>query len=313
MTVLNRFKDTDKYPRKLREKFATFIGLADERALFLKKEEMDRCGWHGNIADFPNASEEEYEFKDGTVKDGIMFKTPRLIILRGAHKSDPTFLEKSEKDPLTKRDKSTIMGFYEDAKYLWDNWKQENVGGKEAAPFKVRRIMLVYLVDKNGKQAHSKPIVLSLGGGAQKNFVEKYSQFLEQLESAYAKATGDTNAEGFGEKMCASVIWTPTFGVTKFGGYNAKVLNPNKWVEPTPDTIADFWPKKDEDIDNYENIYECFPVEAYGKNFFKQMQEEVGINALAPGVDISAAPVLPAADDLGKRSRETGELVGGLT
>jgi hypothetical protein len=173
--------------------------------------------------------------------------------------------------------------------------------------------MLVYLVDKNGKQTHSKPIVLSLGGGAQKNFVEKYSQFLEQLESAYAKATGDTNAEGFGEKMCASVIWTPTFGVTKFGGYNAKVLNPNKWVEPTPNTIADFWPKKDEDIDNYENIYECFPVESYGKNFFKQMQEEVGINALAPGVDISAPPVLPAADDLGKRSVETGELVGGLT
>ena len=77
------------------------------------------------------------------------------------------------------------------------------------------------------------------------------------------------------------------------------------------DTIADFWPKNDEDIDNYENIYECFPVEAYGKNFFKQMQEEVGINALAPGVDLNAAPVLPAADDLGKRSAETGELVGG--
>ena len=81
-----------------------------------------------------------------------MFKTPRLIILRGGHKSDPTFLEKSEKDPLTKRDKSTIMGFYEDAKYLWDKWKEDNAGGKEAAPFKVRRIMLVYLVDKNGKQ-----------------------------------------------------------------------------------------------------------------------------------------------------------------
>ena len=31
-------KDTDKYPRRLREKFATFIGLSDEKALFLKKE-----------------------------------------------------------------------------------------------------------------------------------------------------------------------------------------------------------------------------------------------------------------------------------
>ena len=312
MTVLDRFKDTDKYPRRLREKFATFIGLSDEKALFLKKEEMDRCGWHGDVDDFPNASEETYEFRDGTVKEGIMFRTPRLILIRGAQNTDPTFLEKNEEGPDGKN-KSTIMGFYEDAKYLWDNWKTENAGGSKSSPYKVRRIMLVYLVDKNGKAVHSKPVVLSLGGGAQKNFVQKYSQFLEQLESSYAKATGDTNAEGFGEKMCASVIWTPTFGVTKFGDFGAKVLSPNKWLEPTPKTIANFWPKKDEDIDNYENIYECFPVEAYGKNFFKQMQEEVGINALAPGVDLSAAPVLPAADDLGQRNRETGELVGGLT
>ena len=42
MSVLSRFKDTDKYPRKLREKFANFIGLYDEISLFLKKEEMDR-------------------------------------------------------------------------------------------------------------------------------------------------------------------------------------------------------------------------------------------------------------------------------
>ena len=41
MTVLDRFKDTDKYPRRLREKFATLIGLRDEKALFLKKEESD--------------------------------------------------------------------------------------------------------------------------------------------------------------------------------------------------------------------------------------------------------------------------------
>jgi len=313
MTVLDRFKDTDKYPRRLREKFATLIGLRDEKALFLKKEEMDRCGWHGNIADFPNASEEEFEFSDGDVKDGIMFKSLRLIILRGAHNTEPTFLEKSDKDPLTGKNKSTIMGYYEDAKFLWDDWKKENKGLHKTSPYKVRRIMLVYIVNKEGKPVHNKPIVLSLAGGAQKNFVEKYSQFLEQLESCYAKATGDTNAEGFGEKMCASVIWTPTFGVTKFGEFDAKVLSPNKWVEPTPETIANFWPKKEEDIDNYENIYECFPVEAYGKNFFKQMKEEFGINALAPGVDLSAAPVLPAADDLGKRSNETGELVGGLT
>ena len=45
--------------------------------------------------------------------------------------------------------------------------------------------------------------------------------------------------------MCASVIWTPTFGVTKFGGYNAKSYIHQKWVIPDEDTIADFWPKKE--------------------------------------------------------------------
>ena len=81
-----------------------------------------------------------------------MFKTPRLIILRGAHKSDPTFLEKSEKDPLTKREKAPS----------WVSMKMLNTSGitgnrrmqvERSSTFKVRRIMLVYLVDKNGKQA----------------------------------------------------------------------------------------------------------------------------------------------------------------
>ena len=67
--------------------------------------------------------------------------------------------------------------------------------------------------------------------------------------------------------MCASVIWTPTFGVTKFGGYNAKVLNPHKWVEPTPETIADFWPKKDEDIDNYEKHLRMLPCRVLRQEF----------------------------------------------
>ena len=51
MTVLDRFKDTDKYPRRLREKFATLIGLRDEKALFLKKEEMCFFGEETNVLD----------------------------------------------------------------------------------------------------------------------------------------------------------------------------------------------------------------------------------------------------------------------
>ena len=31
------------------------------------------------------------------------------------------------------------MGFYEDAKYLWDNWKQENAGGKRISTLQSKK------------------------------------------------------------------------------------------------------------------------------------------------------------------------------
>ena len=79
------------------------------------------------------------------------------------------------------------------------------------------------------------------------------------------------------------------------------------WKEPTEKTILSFWPKDTKTIDDLEKVWEACPIEVYASKFFKQLEKEVGINALKPGVDL-AAPALPATADLGKRDPDTGEI-----
>ena len=304
MSVLDRFKDTEKYPRQMRELgMLIILNRRQNPGIFLKDIHADRCGWFGKPSQLPDAEHTQEEFGDsGKLEDGILFRTPRLVILRGGYKDDPTFVENSA-------EKGAIEGLYSDMSHLWDVWAQNNPD--KAPPYRRRRLVLCYLVDAKGAPLHKKPLILSLHGGAAKILCQRYAQFLEQLEVAYSNATGDKAAQGFGGKMCASVIWTPTFGSEKYGETRkSDIAVPKSWVIPDEDTILNFWPQKESLIDDYEDVYETCPPEVYAQKFFKQCEREIGINALKPGVDITN-PVLPAADNLGDRD-ETGALVGGL-
>ena len=79
------------------------------------------------------------------------------------------------------------------------------------------------------------------------------------------------------------------------------------WKEPTEKNILTFWPKDNKKIDEIEEVWKSCPIEVYASRFFKQLEKEVGINALKPGVDL-ASPALPATTDLGKRDPDTGEI-----
>ena len=303
MSVLDRFKDTEKYPRQMRELgMLLILNRRKDPGIFLKDTHADRCGWFGKPSQFPDAEHTEEEFGGGTIEEGILFRTPRLIILRGGYKDDPTFVENSE-------EKGAIEGLYGDMNHLWDTWKENNPD--KPVPYRGRRLVLCYLVDSKGAPVHKKPLILSCHGGAARLLCQKYSQFLEQLETAYANHTGDKAAQGFGEKMCSSVIWTPTFGSEKYGDKRkSDIAVPESWEIPDEDNILNFWPKKAADIDHIEEVWESCPPEVYANKYFKQCEKEIGFHALKPGVDITN-PVLPATT-LGERD-EAGALAGGLT
>ena len=304
LAQLERFLNTEKYPGVMREMAkALIINDKSTPGIFVKETDLARCGWHGKPAQLPDAELKIHMFGNGERENGLFITGARMIIVRGAFKDDISFVENSKEN-------GAIEGIYGEVNHLYDEWEQNHPG--EPIPYRRRRLILFYLVDSKGAPLHSKPLVLAIHGGAAKEFCTNYATYIEQAESVFAKVTGQKSAQGFNEKMCASLIWSPTFGSMMYGeSRKSPIAYPESWVEPTVSNLTTLWPKKDEDIDHYEEVWDTCTPQVYASKYFKQCEKEIGFHALKPGVDIANC-TLPAADNsLGARDA-TGAIAGGL-
>lgn len=283
---------------------AQILNDKSQCGLFLKDTALARIGWSGDVKDFPKAEEYVHTYNNGDKNEGIFFKTPRMVLLHCGFRKDVTFIENSEK--------GGIDGIYPRDSYLYDDWEEANPG--KPTPYKRRRLLLMFLVNKDGAAVHKKPLILSIHGGASNLFCDAYATFIEQLESAFADRMGLKSAAGFDPKQAAAAIFTPTFGAQLYGGEKAKswIAYPEKWAVPTAETVEDFFPKEAEDIDFIENVWETCPPTVYAANFFKQCEKEIGYHAIKPGLDFTLPPVEGGRGTkalFGARDEETGEVV----
>ena len=303
-SVLNRYLNTEKYQGEMRE--LVNCQILNEKSmcgLFLKDTALARIGWSGDVKDFPSAKEYTHTYNNGDKNDGIFFKTPRMVVIHCGFSRDVTFIENS--------DKGGIEGIYPRDSFLYDDFQAAHPD--KPVPYKRRRLVLMFLVNADGAAVHKKPLVLSIHGGASKLFCEAYATFVEQLESAFADRMGLKSAAGFDPKQSAAAIFTPTFGAQLYGGDKAKswIAYPEKWVVPTAETVEDFFPKNDEDIDFVESVHSTCPPEVYAKSFFDQINKEIGYHAIKPGLDFTLPPVEGGKSSralLGARDEETGEI-----
>jgi hypothetical protein len=304
MSVLDRYKNTEKYQGVLRE-FCNCQILNDKTkcGLFLKDTVLTRIGWNGTPDMFPDAEEYEHTYNNGDSNKGIFFKSPRMVILHCGFRKDVTFIENS--------DKGGIEGIYPRDSYLYDDWQEKNPN--KPSPYKRRRLVLTFLVNEDGMPVHKKPLLLSIHGGASNLFTDAYGTFIEQLESAFAEYAGLKGGAGFDPKQAAAAIFTPTFGSQLYGESNKSwIAFPKQWVVPTAKTVEKFFPKGEEDIDFIEEVWETCPPEVYAKSFFDQTAKEIGYHAIKPGLDFT----LPPVESTGSSSRvltsardpETGEI-----
>jgi hypothetical protein len=124
---------------------------------------------------------------------------------------------------------------------------------------------------------------------------------------------GLKSAAGFDPKQAAAAIFTPTFGSQLYGGEKAKswIAFPEKWVVPTAETVEDFFPKAEDDIDFIETVWETCPPTVYAKSFFEQCAKEIGFHAVKPGLDFTL-PTVEAGNSsralFGARDTTTGEI-----
>ena len=100
---------------------------------------------------------------------------------------------------------------------------------------------------------------------------------------------------------------------TYLPGFNAEVTPAVKAIPtcPTAETIEDFFPKRNDDIDLIEEVYETCPPEVYAEAFFAQCQKAIGHHAVKEGLDftaLSSGAVRETRSLLGARDAETGEI-----
>ena len=301
--VLQRYLNAEKYQGIMRD-FCNCQVLNDKGkpGLFLKDTVLQRIGWSGTVDQFIDAEEYEHTYNNGDSNKGIFFKTPRMMVLHCGFRKDVTFIENSEK--------SQIVGLYPRDSKMYDDWNEENPD--KPSPYKRRRVILIFLVDKDGNPAHKKPLILSIHGGASNLFTDAYGTFVEQLESAFAEAMDMKSAVGFDPKQSAAAIFSPTFGAKQYGEKKSSwIAYPKSWVVPTAKTIADFFPKADETIDFIEEVWTTCPPEVYAEAFFKQCEREIGFHAIKEGLDFTLPPVAAGNSSrvlLGARDTETGEI-----
>ena len=100
-----------------------------------------------------------------------------MLIIHGGGIKDTTFIENSA-------NKGEIVGIYPQDSYLYDDWAEKIP--TNPVPTSVGD-WCWYLVNDKGVPAHKKPLILSLHGGASKEFVSAYNRFLEQLEGAFSE------------------------------------------------------------------------------------------------------------------------------
>ena len=302
-SILDRYLNTEKYQGVMRD-FCNAQILNDKTkcGLFLKENVLSRIGWNAEVSAFPDAEEYEHTYNNGDSNKGLFFKTPRMVILHCGFRKDTTFIENS--------DKAGIEGIYPRDSFLYDDWEEKNPG--KPSPYKRRRLILIFLVNKDGVAVHKKPLILSLHGGASNMFCDAYGTFIEQLESAFAEATGKKGSAGFDPKQSAAAIFTPTFGAELYGtSAKSWISYPKQWVVPTAKTIENFFPKDNEDIDFVEDVWETCPPTVYAESFFKQCEKEIGINAIRPGMDFTLPPINGGEGTrslLGARDADTGEI-----
>ena len=249
MSLLDRYLDTEKYQGEIRPlPKALFYQRFGKHELWMTNMDADKAGIDiKKLKEQPDAQTAKRKFGAGAgaeTKEGIVFKTPRLMVIRGAKFDDPVFWEDKRQE-----ERGKVYGQVGVIPNLWEEWNNDDSKPGDP-PFRKRRVVLFFIVDANGIPIHGKPISLALHGGASNKFVERYQQFLEQLEAAFSKKYKTKSAAAMSDLQAAASIWTPTFDAEEYGtdaGASA-ITVAESWVIPTPETLEDFYPKTEEDF-----------------------------------------------------------------
>lgn len=164
----------------------------DAGGLFIKQEDMIKCGWKASASDLePGSFIQPYNQKFGGKDEpdpGILFTKPRFQIVF----ETAGLIEKNVVDEKTSANKTIIIGSLNPAdnlddpgriNYLWDLYKENK---KDHV---MRTWYYVYFMSSYGQRCHDLPLILSIKGAVGASFHDQLKAFRDDVGSALAAAT----------------------------------------------------------------------------------------------------------------------------
>ncbi len=201
------------------------LNKSKTRGWFLRKSDLDTCGWHATEEQFDKGSviwdyKQTFGMAPNTsVDEGLNFIEPRLQILLRS----PLMVEETT-------GMHTIIGEFNDPeiKELWDEDKEaSNLANSKGDIYKrkycARTKYLVCILTEENKRAHKLPMVLTIKGLNGTDISEKIKIHEKEMSKCLTKALDSEIPLAFNEKFFATTVFSPVLANEMRGANNVEI------------------------------------------------------------------------------------------
>lgn len=201
------------------------LNKSKTRGWFVRKSDLDSCGWNATEADFNKGSviwnyKQTFGIAPNTsVEEGLNFIEPRMQILLRS----PLMVEETNGMRQT-------IGTFDDpsVKELWDADKTaSDLANSKGEMYKraycVRTKYLVYLLTQENKRAHKIPMVLTIKGLNGTDISEKIKMYEKEMSKCLSKALDAEIPLAFNEKFYATTVFAPILANEMRGANNVEI------------------------------------------------------------------------------------------
>ena len=280
---------------------------------FLKEQDIPHCEW--------TASEEDMEYPEHP-KGAVMFNYEQLFGGHGSNKKlerginfTAIRFQRLHASPLiiqeTGGNKEMIGTFdHPVAKQLFDEDKE--LAEKESdykRKYTVRTMYCIYILTKDNKRAHNKPMVLSIKGLNGVDLSKKTKDFDRAVESCLNRVNEEEISATFSEQVHALSVFSCSFERAMEGQRGVEICGIESFEMPLAESIEeaaealDTFMIKEEDYEKTWSDQEKY--KGYIQSYCEMLQANLNGYGIKEGVEIlpaaaSATKALPSSNPTGE-------------
>ena len=201
------------------------LNKSKTRGWFVRKSDLDTCGWNGTEDQFPKGSviwnyKQTFGMAPNTsIEEGLNFTEPRLQILLRS----PLMVEETSgmRQTIGTFDNPEVKALFDDDKVASD--LANSKGEMYKRRYSVRTKYLVYILTQDNKRAHKIPMVLTLKGLNGTDVSEKVRLYEKEMSKCLSKALDAEVPLNFNEKFYATTVFAPVLANEMRGANNVEI------------------------------------------------------------------------------------------